>query len=125
MTSDIKVIYEGLSGKLLTTLLKPGRRSKSLNVFSLVKKLISYLAEYWPDTLIILRGDGHFCSKGFIDYSEGKSTIGFLTGFAGNAVLNRLSKIIVESAKREYDQDKKPVKRYHSFEYRAGSWEHS
>ena len=34
-------IYEGLSGKLVTTILKPGRRSKSLNVFSLIKKLIS------------------------------------------------------------------------------------
>jgi hypothetical protein len=118
-------IYEGFSGKLVTTILKPGRRSKSLNVFSLMKKLINYLSEYWPNTLIILRGDGHFCSKEFMDWSEGRPNVGFLTGLAGNAVLNRLSKITVESAKREYDLYKKPVKRYHSFEYRAGSWEHS
>ena len=118
-------IYEGFSGKLVTTILKPGRRSKSLNVFSLMKKLINYLGELWPNTLIILRGDGHFCSKEFMDWSEGRPNIGFLTGLAGNAVLNRLSEITVESAKREYDQYKKPVKRYHSFEYRAGSWEHS
>lgn len=118
-------IYEGLSGKLVTTILKPGRRSKSLNVFSLMKKLISYLGGYWPNTLIILRGDGHFCSKEFMDWAEGRPNIGFLTGIAGNAVLNRLSKITVESAQREYAQYRKPVKRYHSFEYKAGSWEHS
>lgn len=117
-------VYEGLSGKLVTTILKPGRRSKSLNVFSLMKKLINYLGEYWPNTLIILRGDSHFCSKEFMDWSEDRPNIGFLTGLAGNAVLNRLSKITVESAKREYDQYKKPVKRYHSFEYKASSWEH-
>jgi hypothetical protein len=118
-------IYEGFSGKLVTTILKPGRRSKSLNVFSLMKKLINYLSEHWPNTLIILRGDSHFCSKEFMDWSEGRSNIGFLTGITGNAVLNRLSKITVESAKGEYDLYKKPVKRYHSFEYKAGSWEHS
>jgi len=117
-------IYEGFSGKLVTTILKPGRRSKSLNVFSLMKKLINYLCEHWPNTLIILRGDSHFCSKEFMDWSESRSNIGFLTGITGNAVLNRLSKITVESAKREYDLYKKPVKRYHSFEYKAGSWEH-
>jgi len=118
-------IYEGLSGKLVTTILKPGRRSKSLNVFSLMKKLINYLGEHWPNTLIILRGDSHFCSKEFMDWSQDKSNIGFLTGVTGNAVLNSLSKITVESAQREYAQYKKPVKRYHSFEYKAGSWEHS
>lgn len=117
-------IYEGLSGKLVTTILKPGRRSKSLNVFSLMKKLINYLGEYWPNTLIILRGDGHFCSKEFMDWSEDRPNIGFITGITGNAVLNSLSKITVESAQREYAQYKKPVKRYHSFEYKAGSWEY-
>lgn len=118
-------IYEGLSGKLVTTILKPGRRSKSLNVFSLMKKIINYLVEYWPNTLIILRGDGHFCSKEFMDWSEDRPNIGFITGISGNAVLNSFSKITLESAQREYAQYKKPVKRYHSFEYKAGSWEHS
>jgi len=36
-------IYEGLSGKLITTILKPGRRSKSANVFGVLKRLISHL----------------------------------------------------------------------------------
>ncbi len=117
-------IYEGFSGKLVTTILKPGRRSKSLNVFSLVKKLVNYLGEYWPNTLIILRGDSHFCSKQFMDWSEGRPNIGFITGITGNAVLNNLAKITLVSAEREYAQYGKPVKRYHSFEYKAGSWEH-
>lgn len=118
-------IYEGLSGKLITTILKPGRRSKSINVFSLMKKLISYLHEYWPNTLIILRGDGHFCSKEFMDYAQDKQNIGFITGIAGNSTLNNLANITIKSAEREYAQYGKPVKRYHSFEYKAGSWVYS
>jgi hypothetical protein len=118
-------IYEGMSGKLITTILKPGRRSKSINVFSLMKKLISYLHEYWPNTLIILRGDGHFCSKEFMDYAQDKENIGFITGITGNAALNNLASITIKSAEREYAQYGKPVKRYHSFEYKAGSWVYS
>ena len=49
-------IYEGISGKLVAAIIKPGRRSKSINVFSLMKKLINHLHAYWPNTLIILRG---------------------------------------------------------------------
>jgi len=118
-------IYEGMTGKLVTTILKPGRRSKSINVFSLMKKLINYLHQYWPDTLIILRGDSHFCSKDFMYWSESEVNVGFITGIPGNPVLNRLAKITIESAQREYEQYGKPVKRYHSFEYKAGSWDNS
>lgn len=118
-------IYEGMSGKLITTILKPGRRSKSLNVFSLMKKLINYLHQYWPETLIILRGDGHFCSKEFMDWSQDLNKIAFITGITGNPALNKLAKITIESAEREFKQYGKALKRYHSFEYKAGTWEHS
>ena len=63
-------IYEGLSGKLITTLLKPGRRSKNVDVFSLLRRIVVYLREHWPDTIIILRGDSHFCSHPFMDWSS-------------------------------------------------------
>jgi len=118
-------IYEGLSGKLILTILKPGRRSKSLNTFSLTKKLINYLHQRWPDTLIILRGDSHFCAKEFMDWSEQVQNVGFITGITGNAVLNRLAEITIKSAEREYKQYGNPVKRYHSFEYEAASWGYS
>jgi hypothetical protein len=115
-------IYEGLSGKLITTILKPGRRSKSVNMFSFFKKLINYLHQQWPDTLILLRGDSHFCSKEFMDWSEGNKKVGFITGLTGNAVLNRLADITIKSAERQYKQYGMPVKRYHSFEYKAEPW---
>jgi len=54
-------IYEGLSGKLITTILKPGRRSKSVNVLSILKRVVYFIRKYWKNTLVILRGDSHFC----------------------------------------------------------------
>lgn len=117
-------IYEGLSGKLITSILKPGRRSKGLNVFGILRRAIQYLRKEWPDTLIILRGDGHFCSKEFMDWAEHQEGIGFVTGLSGNQVLNKLARTTIESAKREFESYQKPIKRYHSFQYKAGSWKH-
>ena len=117
-------IYEGFSGKLITTILKPGRRSKSVNVFSILKRIIMYLREQWPDTMIIVRGDSHFCSKELMDWAHGLKRVEFITGLTGNAVLNKHAKVTIESAKREYNKYNKPVKRYHSFKYKANSWSH-
>ena len=115
-------IYEGLSGKLVASILKPGRRSKSLDVFGMLRRLVEHLRNSWPGTLIILRGDSHFCSKEFMDWAETREKIGFLTGLTGNKVLNEKTRTTTESAERAFRASGRPVKRYHSFPYKAGSW---
>lgn len=116
-------IYEGLSGKLITTILKPGRRSKSVNVFAILKRIIVLLRQHWPNTKIVLRGDSHFHCPELTSYSKSEGNLSFITGLTGNKRLNELSHATVESAEREYKQYGKPVKRYHSFMYKAESWE--
>ena len=116
-------IYEGLSGKLITTILKPGRRSKQSNISLLLQRLISQLREQWENTVIIIRGDGHFASNDFMKWCDGQYNVGFITGLTGNQKLHKLAGVTIESAKREYTQYGKSVKRYHSFMYQAGSWE--
>jgi len=117
-------IYEGFSGKLITTILKPGRRNKSINVFAILRRIIMYLREQWPNTMIIVRGDSHFCSKELMDWAHNLRRVEFLTGLTGNSVLNKCAKVTLESAQLEYGRYNKPVKRYHSFEYKANSWTH-
>lgn len=82
-------IYEGLSGKLITTILKPGRRSKSVNIFSILKRIVHFIRKFWKNTLIILRGDSHFCSADFMNWKENQEKIGFITGLSGNPVLKK------------------------------------
>lgn len=115
-------IYEGLSGKVITSILKPGRRSKSADVFGILRRLIEYLRKSWPDTLIFLRGDSHFCSREFMDWAEDEDKIGFVTGLSGNQLLNKKAKTTIESAKRAFKTKGRSVKQYHSFTYKAGSW---
>ena len=116
-------IYEGQSGKLVTTVLKPGRRSKTASVFSILKRIIEHLRKRWKNTTIIVRGDSHFCSKEFMDWSKGQHKINFLTGLTGNPVLKKLCETTINSAERAYKEKETPIKSYHSFLYKAESWE--
>ena len=116
-------VYEGLSGKLITTILKPGRRSKGVNVFSIARRIVEFLRSYWKETTIIIRGDSHFCSAEFMNWKKNQYKVHFITGLTGNQKLNKLSKITVESAERSYKQSGSPVKMYHTFGYRANTWD--
>lgn len=115
-------IYEGLSGKLITTVLKPGRRDKQNNIASFLQKLIAKLRKQWPETMIIVRGDSHFSSKDFMQWCDHEYKIGFITGLSGNKKLKELAAVTINSAEREFKHYGKPVKRYHTFMYQAGSW---
>lgn len=115
-------IYEGLSGKLITTILKPGRRNKQSDVASLLKRLINHIREEWANTTIIIRGDSHFASTDFMEWCDGQYKTGFITGLSGNSKLHKLASVTIKSAEREFIQYGKFVKRYHSFLYQAGSW---
>ncbi|MFH1326468.1 MAG: IS1380 family transposase [Candidatus Falkowbacteria bacterium] len=116
-------IYEGLSGKLITTILKPGRRSKGVDVFSILKRIVNFIRSYWQETKIIIRGDSHFCSPEFMNWAKRQYKVNFITGLTGNKKLNEFSKITVNSAEKSYKQGGKPVKMYHTFQYGANTWD--
>jgi len=116
-------IYEGLSGKLITTILKPGRRSKGANIYGILSRLITLLRKSWKNTVIIIRGDSHFCSKDLMNWCAKQSNVRFITGLTGNKVLNSHVEQLVISSQKEFKHFNKPVKRYHSFSYKAQSWE--
>jgi hypothetical protein len=118
-------IYEGLSGKLITTILKPGRRSKQAETGNLLIKLIKYIRKRWANTTIIVRGDSHFTSSDLMDWCHDKDKVNFITGLTGNAKLKEKAHVTIKSAEREFEQYGKPVKRYHCFIYKAGSWKYS
>ena len=116
-------IYEGLSGKLITTVLKPGRRSKSVDVFAILKRIVLLLRKHWKNTRIILRGDAHFCSQPFMDWADTQHKVNFITGLTANPRLLKMADHKLQTAIRSFEQGQKPVKLYHSFPYQASYWE--
>ena len=117
-------IYEGISGKLITSLLKPGRRSKGVCVFAILKRVIEFLRKSWKHTHILIRGDSHFCSPELMDWALDIQGVGFLTGLGGNKKLNQRVQNTLNDAKLIFIKTKQKAKLYTEFPYQAKSWKH-
>ena len=116
-------IYEGLSGKLITTILKPGKRSSGSLMLGIVERLITYIRSHWPKTIIVFRGDSHFSYREVMEWLDEQKNVFFVTGLAGNPRLKKYIEFLVARAKKIYKLHKNKVSLYHSFYYKADSWE--
>ena len=139
------LMFDGMTGKLILPLLRPGRRNKSLSVAKIMIRLIEYLHQQWPKTIIEQRGDSHFASHEFMDWAYNKWYVRYLTGLSGNQVLlglvdkqrKRAENDYIRAQKAENDRcntlrqgydvkrERIVIRRYFKFEYKAGTWGHS
>lgn len=141
------LMFDGMNGKLILPLLRPGRRNKSLNVAKIMTRLIEYLHRHWPKTIFELRGDSHFASHEFMDWAYNKWYVHYLTGLSGNNVLldlvdkprRRAENDYLKAQKTENDRyntlarlgfhgvkrERIVIRRYFKLEYKAGTWKHA
>jgi hypothetical protein len=78
-------IYEGQSGKLITTILRPGRRPTGQEIVSILKRVVGAIRQKWPEVLILLRGDGHFSAPEVHAWCESQEPeIFYILGQSGN-----------------------------------------
>lgn len=116
-------IYEGLSGKFIASILKPGKRISGEQTLSILKRLVNKLRQAWGEkTILVFRGDSHFSSPLIHDWIEEQKNLYFVTGLSGNDILYEMCKDLKARAKKLYREKGQPVKLYHSFYYQAGSW---
>jgi hypothetical protein len=114
-------VYEGLSGRLITTIFK-AKRFSGAQMLSVLKRLLKRLRQAWPETLIIVRGDSHFAYPEVMQWIEAQANLSYVTGLTSNRVLQKLAHEVVEQAKRAYTRDGGKVTRFHSTRYQAGTW---
>lgn len=94
-------IYEGQSGKLITTILRPGQRPTGKQIVTILKRLIPHLRARWPKVQILLRGDSHFSAPEVHEFCETqKEPVYYLLGQSGNAVLKDKATHLVSQAHR-------------------------
>jgi len=114
-------VYAGLSGRLITTILK-AKRFTGAQMLAVLKRLVKRLRQVWPHTLLIVRGDSHFASPEVMQWIEAQPHLGYVTGLTSNAVLQALAREVVEQATRAYALSGHKVTRFHSTRYQAGTW---
>ena len=138
------LLFDGLTGKLMLPMLRPGRRNKSLGMARIMRRVVEYLHKHWPDTVIELRGDCHFASHEFMDWAHDKWYVRYLTGLSGNSILLSMVDKQKRRAENDYRKAQKAederyqmltrtglhgvkrerivIKRYFKLEYKAESW---
>jgi hypothetical protein len=114
-------VYEGLSGRLITTIFK-SKRFSAAQMLAVLKRLVKHLRHSWPDTRIVVRGDSHFAYPEVMQWIETQAHLHYVTGLTSNAVLKKLAHEVVEQAKSAYARDGGKVTRFHSTHYQAGTW---
>jgi hypothetical protein len=96
-------IYEGQSGKLITSILRPGRRPTGQELVSILKRVVGAMRREWPEVALLLRGDGHFRTPEVHQWCESQEpVIYYVLGQSGNPVLKREALGIVEQARSLY-----------------------
>jgi Transposase DDE domain group 1 len=117
-------LYEGLSGRLITTILK-AKRFTGTQMLAVLQRLVKHLRHAWPDTLVIFRGDSHFAYPEVMQWIDEQPDLHYVTGLTSNAVLQKLAREVVEQAKRAYGSSGRKVTRFHSTRYQAQTWSRS
>ncbi len=92
-------LYEGLSGRLMTPILK-AKRFTGAPRLSVWKRLGKRLRHAWPETLVIVRGDRHFASPEVRPWIDEQPELSSVTGWTSNAGVQALAREVVEQAKR-------------------------
>lgn len=114
-------IYEGKSGKLITTVLRPGKRPTGKQIVSIVKRVVKKIRQAWPEVGIILRGDSYYACPAVFDFCE-ETDMKYVLGFKPLAPLVREVKPYVEEVALRSEREKQPVKMFTETDYKAKSW---
>ena len=114
-------IYEGKSGKLITTVLRPGKRPTGKQIVSILKRVVKKIRQAWPEVGIILRGDSYYSCPAVFDFCEGND-MKYVLGFKPLSPLVRQVKPFLKEASLRFDLEGHPVKIFTETLYKAKSW---
>jgi hypothetical protein len=129
-------VFEGLSGKRVTAVLRPGKRPTGEENAMIIKRIVRSLRQHWPDTHIVLRGDSHFANPQLMQIALDDPACDFVFGLSSNRKLAPLAEPLLAQAKQLHETSCCNAQRfgetpphstrlYEAFDYAAGSWPHA
>jgi hypothetical protein len=92
-------VFEGISGKFITAVLRPGKRPTGVENAAIIKRVLKHLRSAWPNTHIVLRGDGHFSNPELMQLAIDTPNTDFILGLAGNRILSPLAQPFLEATR--------------------------
>jgi hypothetical protein len=115
-------VYEGLSGKYITSVLRAGKTPTAAEILSVLKRIVRRIRRAWPDVIIVFRGDGHHTKPQVMKWLDAND-VEFATGLSPNKKLNELFALTIQEAEKKHQRLGRAVRTYGSAYYAAGTWE--
>jgi hypothetical protein len=117
------VWFEGRTGLLLRTRLRPGRDASATGVVDELRHLLPPLRRRFPQTPIFLRGDAGMATPAVEATLEAEG-IRYVLGIGTNRVFKARVAPVVAKAQARYERRGGPVHIRTSFQHRAKTWPH-
>ena len=117
-------IFDGLSGKPVLSLLRPGKRPSGDEVAALLRHVIGRIRKCWSHVAILVRGDSHYCSEPALAALEAMRC-DYIIGFAINSKLIEIAAPWRAQCDMRRSRAKPAVRRFHQLPYRAREWSRS
>jgi len=115
-------IYEGTSGKLVTTILRAGKTPGGEEVRTVLKHVIKRIRQHWPRVSVLVRGDSHYGRDAAMTWCEANK-VAYIFGLAGNATLAYMTQPVAEELRvRRAAYDAEKLRRCCALRYGAKSW---
>src|SRR5699024_4235561 len=129
------LIFEGLSGRLISAILRPGKSPTGRENAAILKRVFTGLRQHWPDTPIVVRGDMGFAQPELMRVVQADTCADFVFGLgAGHptalrpqaqSLLDEARQALVEGqalASANSQPEPERVRLYGEADYRAHSW---
>lgn len=114
-------VYDGQTGKLITTVIRPGKTPTDTEIIALLKRIVRRIKKRFPQTELIFRADSHHTKPAVLDWLE-DNNVHYVTGMATNAVLRREVEPMIKEVLAKQKDGMAKYRRFHSFSYAAGTW---
>ena len=114
-------IFDGKTGNLVTSILRPGKRPNGKEVRSIFKRVIKRIRSAWPNVGILVRGDCHFATPELYSWCD-KHSVHYILGLSKNSVLKQLAQSTMAAAHLRHETFDEKARIYKEIRYQASSW---
>lgn len=114
-------VYDGATGRLITTVIRPGKTPADREILAILKRLVRRLRAAWPEVAIVFRADSHHAKPRVMEWME-DNAVHYVTGLGPNARLDAQFAPTIRRARALHAETRRPIRLYASGDYAADSW---
>ncbi|NQU74758.1 MAG: IS1380 family transposase [Planctomycetes bacterium] len=115
-------LYVTCGQQLLVAYLRPANIDAALHSRAILRLLVTRFRQVWPNARIILRADSGFCRWRMMRWCD-RQGVDYILGLAKNAVLKRLSRRSMITARWQYRLNGDKQRLFEEFHYAAATWD--